>query len=304
MNFEFEWDLALMSLVIFVPTLAAIVLLFVPRGQEETMRWISLFGTAITLVLSIWMFIDYRADVVDFYLSPTSEAESSLNARAARADLARAESRAQGQSRHDWVARHPWIQRFGIDYYLGVDGISLSLVLLTTVLSFLAMIASWKIDRYVRGYCVLFLLLETGMLGTFLALDFFLFYIFWEIMLLPMYFLIGVWGGPRREYAAIKFFLYTLLGSVFILIAMLGFYFTDVRDYVPEAKVDLKARELEKTGLSRAQAQAQASIHSFDFLALNQAGEDAALVLNGQIDKTQAMKKAGTAEQKQAVRER
>ena len=74
---------------------------------------------------------------------------------------------------------------------------------------------------------MLFLVLETGMLGTFLALDFFLFYIFWEVMLLPMYFLIGVWGGPRREYAAIKFFLYTLLGSVFILIALLGFYFTE-----------------------------------------------------------------------------
>ena len=98
------------------------------------------------------------------------------------------------------------------------------------------MIASWNIDKYVRGYCMLFLLLETGMIGTFLALDFFLFYIFWEVMLLPMYFLIGVWGGPRREYAAIKFFLYTLLGSVFILIALLGFYFTDVRDFVGRSR--------------------------------------------------------------------
>src|SRR5438876_3963211 len=111
----------------------------------------------------------------------------------------------------------------------------MALILLTTVVTFISMIASWKIDRYVRGYCMLFLLLETGMIGTFVALDFFLFYIFWEVMLLPMYFLIGVWGGPRREYAAIKFFLYTLLGSVFILIALLGFYFTDVRDYAPVA---------------------------------------------------------------------
>src|SRR5437588_630589 len=115
-------------------------------------------------------------------------------------------------------------------------GVSLGLVLLTTALCFLAMIASWKIDKFVRGYCMLFLILETGMLGTFLSLDFFLFYIFWEVMLLPMYFLIGVWGGPRREYAAIKFFLYTLLGSVFILIALLGFYFADVRDFDPRAK--------------------------------------------------------------------
>ena len=90
----------------------------------------------------------------------------------------------------------------------------------------LSMGASWNIDKHVKAYCILFLLLETGMLGVFLALDFFLFYVFWEVMLLPMYFLIGVWGGPRREYAAIKFFLYTLLGSVFMLIAILMLYFT------------------------------------------------------------------------------
>src|SRR5262249_25957953 len=120
---------------------------------------------------------------------------------------------------------------FRIEYFMGVDGISMPLILLTTVISFLAMIASWSITKFVRGYCMLFLLLETGMLGTFFALDFFLFYVFWEIMLLPMYFLIGVWGGPNRTYAAIKFFLYTLLGSVFILIALLAFFFTDVRDF-------------------------------------------------------------------------
>ena len=93
---------------------------------------------------------------------------------------------------------------------LGLDGISFPLVMLTSFLSLLAMAASWPITKHVKAYCILFLLLETGMLGVFLALDFFLFYVFWEVMLLPMYFLIGVWGGPRREYAAIKFFLYTL----------------------------------------------------------------------------------------------
>src|SRR5262249_35804372 len=144
----------------------------------------------------------------------------------------------------DWVSRYPWIERFRIDYYLGLDGISMPLILLTTLLSFLAMAASFNIKRYdsterfVKGYCILFLILETGMLGTFVALDFFLFYIFWEVMLLPMYFLIGVWGGPRREYAAIKFFLYTLLGSVFILIALLGFYFTNVRDFADTTVVN------------------------------------------------------------------
>ena len=103
-----------------------------------------------------------------------------------------------------------------------MDGISLPLVVLTAALCLLAIIASWRIEKHVKGYFMLFLILETGMIGTFLALDFFLFYIFWEVMLLPMYFLIGIWGGPRREYAAIKFFLYTLLGCVFILIALFG----------------------------------------------------------------------------------
>jgi NADH-quinone oxidoreductase subunit M len=254
---NFEYDLVMMSLVIFVPSLTALVLLFVPPGKDEWMRWITLFGTAVTLVLSIMMFNDYRADVPERYLSDpqrgslTSRDEATINTH--KSD--------------DWVARRPWIQRFNIEYFLGVDGISMPLVLLTTVISFLAMIASWPYkssssghddhhephwsERYVRGYCMLFLILETGMLGTFLALDFFLFYIFWEVMLLPMYFLIGVWGGPRREYAAIKFFLYTLLGSVFILIALLGFYFTDIRDFDPRAPVDGERNSFDLVALSR-----------------------------------------------------
>ncbi len=119
----------------------------------------------------------------------------------------------------------PWIPAFNIYYSLGIDGISLPLVLLTSFLSMLAMWASWPISKHVKAYCILFLLLETGMLGVFMALDFFLFYVFWEVMLLPMYFLIGIWGGPRREYAAIKFFLFTLVGSVLMLVAILMLYF-------------------------------------------------------------------------------
>jgi NADH-quinone oxidoreductase subunit M len=119
----------------------------------------------------------------------------------------------------------PWISSWNVNYSLGVDGISLPLVVLTGLISWLAMLASGSVTKQVRGYLILFLLLETGMLGVFIALDFFLFYVFWEVMLLPMYFLIGIWGGPRREYAAIKFFLYTLVGSVLMLIALLMFYF-------------------------------------------------------------------------------
>src|ERR1700730_1738721 len=158
----------------------------------------------------------------------------------------------------DMLARYPWISRFNIDYYLGIDGISMAMVLLTTVLFFLSMIASWGIEKHVKGYCMLFLILETGVLGTFFALDFFLFYIFWEVMLLPMYFLIGIWGGPRREYAAIKFFLYTLLGSVFILIALLGFYFTDVQDFVSHK--------------GTTPAVANRPVHTFDIVLLQRVG--------------------------------
>ena len=109
---------------------------------------------------------------------------------------------------------------------MGVDGLSAPMVLLTALISFIACISSWNIPRAIKGYFALFLLLDTGMMGVFVSLDFFLFYVFWELMLLPMYFLIGIWGGPRKEYAAIKFFIYTLFGSVFILLAMIGLYFS------------------------------------------------------------------------------
>lgn len=118
-----------------------------------------------------------------------------------------------------------WIKSWNIYFRLGVDGISLPLVVLTGLVSMLAAGASWSINKLHKGYFILFLLLETGMMGVFLSLDFFLFFVFWEVMLLPMYFLIGIWGGPRKEYAAIKFFLYTLIGGVLMLIAMLMFYY-------------------------------------------------------------------------------
>jgi len=130
-----------------------------------------------------------------------------------------------------------WIRAFNIEYFLGVDGLSITMVMLTALISFIATVASlpWGIPagdthhfsrRSVPGYMAMLLLLQTGMYGVFCALDFFLFYVFWEVMLLPMYFLIGIWGGPRREYAAIKFFLYTLAGSVLMLLAMIALYFS------------------------------------------------------------------------------
>src|SRR5262245_44241902 len=119
-----------------------------------------------------------------------------------------------------------WIPGIGAGYTLGVDGISMLLVLLTTLLGFLAALSSWTaVQHRVKEYYVLLLVLQTGMLGVFVSLDFFLFYVFWEVMLIPMYFLIGIWGGPRKLYAAVKFFLYTLLGSVLMLLGILALYF-------------------------------------------------------------------------------
>ncbi len=190
----------LLSSIIFLPAVGALLLCIVPRWSDEAMRRFSLVITVAVFALTVWMAIPVG--------SPQPDGRFVLGMRGIQN-----------------VVDHPWIPSFNIHYFLGVDGISLPMVLLTSFLSMLAMWASWPITKSVRAYCVLFLLLETGMLGVFLALDFFLFYVFWEVMLLPMYFLIGVWGGPRREYAAIKFFLFTLVGSVLMLVAMLMLYF-------------------------------------------------------------------------------
>ena len=133
---------------------------------------------------------------------------------------------AAGPDAHGYrlVTDAAWVGAFNIRYALGVDGISLPLLVLTAAVFALAAVASWTIDDKPRAYWALFLLLETGVLGTFVALDLFLFYVYFEVMLLPMYFLIGVWGGPRRAYAAIKFFLYTLAGSLLLLVALLMLY--------------------------------------------------------------------------------
>ena len=130
------------------------------------------------------------------------------------------------QAKHiRFVEYKPWIPQFKVNYFLGADGLSLPLIWLTALLSVLCLVYSWTIDKGTKGYYVLFLLLETGLIGVFCALDFFLFYVFWEIVLLPMYFLIGIWGGENRIYAAIKFFIYTLVGSVLMLVVMLVMFF-------------------------------------------------------------------------------
>ena len=152
---------------------------------------------------------------------------------------------------YNHVQRASWIAAVNIEYYVGVDGVGLTLLLLTSFVSFVSAIASWRIDKLKRGYHMMFLLLLTGMLGVFVSLDLFLFYVFWEIMLLPMYFLIGVWGGPRRQYAAIKFFLYTLAGSVLLLAGIILVVFTnDMTWSIPDLAAKASVTPLLSSGLA------------------------------------------------------
>jgi len=181
----------LLTWIIFTPLIGTAVVLFLPKERVNLIRWTSALFTFIPLLLSVVMLVRFAPTVNGF----------------------------------QFVEHYEWIPMFNIEYYLGADGLSVPMIFLTALLSFLCIFASWGIDRGEKAYFALFLLLETGMMGVFTALDFFLFYVFWEIVLLPMYFLIGIWGGPRREYAAIKFFLYTLFGSVLMLIVMLALYF-------------------------------------------------------------------------------
>jgi NADH-quinone oxidoreductase subunit M len=175
----------------FIPLAGMVAVLAMPRDAHELIKKVALAFTIPPLLMAIWLYMNFdrTTDGVQFMI------------------------------------RHPWIASYNIQYLMGVDGLSVTMILLTALLCPICILASWGIDKGVKGYFALFLLLNTGMTGVFSSLDFFLFYIFWEVMLLPMYFLIGIWGGPRREYAAIKFFLYTLFGSVLMLIAMLGLYF-------------------------------------------------------------------------------
>lgn len=182
----------ILSFIVFLPLTGALIILFTPRGQALTVKLVSLLASAITLGLSIVAYLNFNP----------------------------------AEPKMQLVERVPWIKSIAVQYFLGMDGISLPMIILTALLAFLAIIASWNIDLRPKEYFLLMLLLETGMLGVFLALDFVLFYVFWEVVLVPMYFLIGIWGGPRREYAAIKFFLYTLLGSVLMLIGILALYFS------------------------------------------------------------------------------
>jgi len=165
--------------------------------KDENLRWLGVGLMSIELVLAGWLYWAYQNGV----------------------------GRAAGNDGFQFIEHGVWIRSLNVEYFIGVDGTSISMVLLTALVSFVAALASFSVKKSLKGYWAMFFLLVTGMMGVFVSLDLFLFYMFWEVMLLPMYFLIGVWGGPRKEYAAIKFFLYTLAGSVFMLLAFIAMYY-------------------------------------------------------------------------------
>jgi NADH-quinone oxidoreductase subunit M len=203
-----------LSLTIWIPIVGALLVVLAPKSATKGIATLASF---LAMVASI---------VVSVKFIPAGNPASIV-------------PNFQFVEKCDWINTVVNGSGFKIEYFLGVDGISVTMVLLTGILSFICILASfgfehWHTSKGIKGYFALFLLLEAGMMGVFESLDFFLFYVFWEMMLLPMYFLIGIWGGPRREYAAIKFFLYTLAGSVLMLVVMLAMYFTyDAEPTIP-----------------------------------------------------------------------
>lgn len=194
-----------LSLLIFLPMIAVIGILLLPNRMGHSFKYLALLATILQFGLAGYLYINFNGSSGDF-----SEV-----------------------STYQYVEQLPWIRldlgslgKLEIDYFLGVDGFSLPLLLLSAFVMLMAVGASWNIEKSKKGYFALLMLLNTAVMGIFCALDFFLFYVFYEVMLLPLYFLIGIWGGARREYAAIKFFIYTLFGSVFMLLVIVGLYFS------------------------------------------------------------------------------
>ena len=184
----------MLSLIIFLPLLGAIVIALTPASRVALIRGIALVFSVLALALSLVLYFGFNPH----------------------------------QSGLQFVEKATWVSlpSIGVNYFVGVDGLNLPMVLLTTLLSVMAILASWRIEVRPKAYFLLLLLLETGVAGVFASMDFFLFFLFWEVELIPMYLLIGIWGGPRREYAAIKFVIYTLAGSALMLVGIMALYFT------------------------------------------------------------------------------
>ncbi len=198
-----EFLLQPLTLVTFFPLLGVLVLLLLPGENKNLLRWTALVTSLATFGISLWVLSLFTASNPDLQLV----------------------------AKYDWITVAGW----NIQYHMGVDGLSILLVLLTTFLTPISILSTWTaVEERVKDFMLFFLLLEVGMTGVFLAQDLFLFYIFWEFTLVPMYFLIGIWGGPRRLYAAVKFFLYTMAGSILMLLAILWLGINQGTFSVPE----------------------------------------------------------------------
>ncbi len=230
----------------FLPVAGMILVLLLPKENRNAVRISALVITGIQLLLAILVVMKFDKGM------------AGINTLAGMQFVERA----------SWIdiKSVAWFGRIHIEYFMGIDGLSVTMVLLTGLISMIAVMSSWTIEKSVKGYFALLLLLDAGMMGVFVSLDFFLFYVFWEVMLLPMYFLIGIWGGARREYAAIKFFLYTLFGSVLMLLAMIALYFS-VNMYIDAAGVTYSVAEAMQKGLNGLQ-----KIYTFNMLAMMDPG--------------------------------
>ncbi len=190
--------LPLISIVTFLPVVGALIILFINKNEGKLIKATGIIVTTVDFFISLIFFFAFRAGNPDF----------------------------------QFVEKLPWITSWGINYYVGIDGISLFLVLLTTFITPITLLSTWKaIEKKEKEFVVFMLLLETAMLGAFVSLNLVLFYLFWELMLIPMYFIIGVWGGERRIYAAVKFFIYTAVGSLLMLLAILYIYYVHYKQF-------------------------------------------------------------------------
>ncbi|HRJ77680.1 MAG: NADH-quinone oxidoreductase subunit M [Planctomycetaceae bacterium] len=243
----------LLTLTIFTPLLFALICLFV--RDLRTVKLLTLTGTLLTFFLSLGLILPLGSRgsmtslaqecedtgkigslLADLRGNPETRNTSYTENLAREVEVMQRASQSEYSSSLHHIEFVPWIKSFNVNYFLGVDGLGVALIVLTTFLCLVSLGAAWNMDKSLdhhthkpkyqgmRAFFILYLILETGIIGVFCSMDYLLFYVFWEVVLLPMYFLVGIWGGPRRIYAAIKFFIYTLAGSLLMFIAMLYYY--------------------------------------------------------------------------------
>jgi NADH-quinone oxidoreductase subunit M len=247
----------LVSLLIFLPLLGTLLIILLPTRFKEWFKWITVFFTGLQLIICGIIYWKFKVEL------PQNQPISSHN-------------------NLQFIEKIEWINldlgnlgQLSIDYFVAIDGLNLAMVLLSGLVMFVGAISSFEIHYKTKGYFSLYLLLSSTIMGCFVALDFFLFYLFFEFMLLPMYFLIGIWGGEKREYASIKFFIYTLVGSLFILIVMIALYLAVIDPQKTAVKSGLITKNSKITekhilqiqdSLATGQLSPQSRVHTFNLL--------------------------------------